>query len=80
MPWRSASLPMRLPGKIESLITLKVPQGIADKMKLLPRLLDLVRIPPKTVTRAPCQEVVHTDPDLSIIPALNAGPRTLGNL
>jgi len=47
-------------------------------MKLLPRLLELVRIPPKTVTRAPCQEVVHTDPDLSIIPVLTCWPHDAG--
>jgi len=70
--------PDEIAGKIESLITLKVPQGLADKMKLLPRLLELVRIPPKTVTRAPCQEVVHTDPDLSIIPALTCWPHDAG--
>jgi len=70
--------PDEIAGKIESLITLKVPQGLADKMKLLPRLLELVRIPPKTVTRAPCQEVVHTDPDLSIIPVLTCWPHDAG--
>jgi 4-hydroxy-3-polyprenylbenzoate decarboxylase len=70
--------PDEIAGKIESLITLKVPQGIVDKMKLLPRLLELVRIPPKKVTRAPCQEVVHTDPDLSIIPALTCWPHDAG--
>jgi 4-hydroxy-3-polyprenylbenzoate decarboxylase len=70
--------PDEIAGKIESLITLKLPQGLADKMKLLPRLLELVRIPPKAVTRAPCQEVVHTDPDLSIIPALTCWPHDAG--
>ena len=70
--------PDEIAGKIESLITLKVPRGIADKVKLLPRLLELVRIPPKTVTRAPCQEVVHTNPDLSIIPALTCWPHDAG--
>ncbi len=70
--------PDEIAGKIESLLTLKAPQGIADKMKLLPRLLELVRIPPKTVTRAPCQEVVHAEPDLSIIPALKCWPHDAG--
>ena len=70
--------PEDIAGKIESLTALKVPQGITEKMKLLPRLLELARIPPKTVTRAPCQEVVHTEPDLSIIPALKCWPHDGG--
>ena len=70
--------PDEIARKIESLITLKVPQGIADKVKLLPRLLELAKIPPKMVSSAPCQEVVHTEPDLSIIPALKCWPRDAG--
>jgi len=70
--------PDEIAGKIESLLTLKAPQGIADTVKLLPRLLDLVRMPPKRVTRAPCQEVVHTEPALSIIPALKCWPHDAG--
>ena len=71
--------PDEIAARIESIITLKTPRGIADKLKLLPRLLELVRMPPKTVTRAPCQEVVHTDPDLSIIPVLKCWPHDAGN-
>jgi 4-hydroxy-3-polyprenylbenzoate decarboxylase len=70
--------PDEIAGKIESLLTLKAPQGIADTVKLLPRLLELVRMPPKKVTRAACQEVVHTEPDLSIIPALKCWPHDAG--
>lgn len=70
--------PDEIAKRIESLITLKVPQGFADKMRLLPRLLDLARIPPKLVNRAPCQEVIHTDPDLGIIPALKCWPQDGG--
>jgi len=47
-------------------------------MKLLPRLLELAKIPPKMVSSAPCQEVMHTEPDLSIIPALKCWPRDAG--
>lgn len=71
--------PDEIAARIESIISLKTPRGIADKLKLLPRLLELVRMPPKTVTRAPCQEVVHTDPDLSIIPVLKCWPHDAGN-
>lgn len=71
--------PDEIAARIESIISLKTPRGIADKLKLLPRLLELVRMPPKTVTRAPCQEVVHTDPDFSIIPVLKCWPHDAGN-
>jgi 4-hydroxy-3-polyprenylbenzoate decarboxylase len=37
------------------------PDGLIEKAKLAPELLELTRIGPKTVTHAPCQEVVLTD-------------------
>ena len=37
------------------------PDGLIEKAKLAPELFELTRIGPKTVTHAPCQEVVITD-------------------
>ncbi len=64
--------------KIEELAKTQVQEGITSKIKLIPKLLGLSRIAPRTVTDAPCQEVVHTDPDLSIIPALKCWPKDGG--
>ncbi|MCK5012091.1 MAG: UbiD family decarboxylase, partial [Deltaproteobacteria bacterium] len=64
--------------KIEKLTNTQVPEGIANKIKLIPKLIELAKTPPKLVTNAPCQEVVHTDPDLSIIPVLKCWPEDGG--
>jgi 4-hydroxy-3-polyprenylbenzoate decarboxylase len=64
--------------KIEELTKTPVPEGIANKIKFIPKLIELAKTPPKTVTNAPCQEVVHTDPDLSIIPVLKCWPQDGG--
>ena len=64
--------------KIEELTKTRVQEGITSKIKLILKLLGLSRIPPRTVTDAPCQEVVHTDPELSIIPALKCWPKDGG--
>ena len=64
--------------KIEELTKTQVQEGITSKIKLILKLLGLSRIPPRAVTDAPCQEVVHTDPDLSIIPALKCWPKDGG--
>ncbi len=60
--------------KIEELFKPQVPEGIASKIKLIPKLIELAKTPPKMVTSAPCQEVVHSDPDLSIIPVIKCWP------
>ena len=64
--------------KIEGLLKTQLPGGMADKIKLIPKLIEIAKVPPKTITNAPCQEVVHTDPDLSIIPALKCWPKDGG--
>lgn len=50
--------------------------GLMDKLKTLPKLAELTHIFPKTVTHAPCQEVVLTgdDIDLEQIPVLKCWP------
>ncbi|HAA89507.1 MAG: 3-octaprenyl-4-hydroxybenzoate carboxylyase UbiD [Thermoanaerobacterales bacterium 50_218] len=46
-----------------------------EKLKLLPRLAEIGKWAPKTVSEAPCQEVVHTDdPSLEIFPILKCWP------
>ncbi|MBW1838463.1 MAG: menaquinone biosynthesis decarboxylase [Deltaproteobacteria bacterium] len=64
--------------KIEELTKTQVPEGIVNKIKFMPKLIELAKTPPKMVTSAPCQEVVHTDPDLFIIPVLKCWPQDGG--
>ncbi|MCL0028901.1 menaquinone biosynthesis decarboxylase [Dehalococcoidia bacterium] len=56
------------------------PSGLADKMRTLKTLLNVTRVQPKTIRRAPCQEVVVTgdDVDLAILPALKCWPMDAG--
>jgi len=51
------------------------PEGLLEKAKLAPELLELTRIGPHTVAHAPCQEVVITEsPSLANIPVLKCWP------
>jgi 4-hydroxy-3-polyprenylbenzoate decarboxylase len=43
------------------LVQNRPPDGLMEKVKLLPELAELARIGPHTVSSAPCQEVVLTD-------------------
>ena len=65
---------------IETFLEVKKPGGIIDKLKLLPKLARMANIFPKTVTSAPCQEVVHEgdDVDLSLMPVLTTWPEDAG--
>jgi len=65
---------------IETFLELKKPDGIVEKLKLIPKLARMANIFPKEVSKAPCQEVVHTgdDVDLSIMPVLTTWPGDAG--
>jgi 4-hydroxy-3-polyprenylbenzoate decarboxylase len=57
--------------RISELLNLKVPEGLLAKLAMLPRLAELAKFPPKSVSgRPPCQEVVlrGTDVDLGRFP------------
>ncbi len=57
--------------RISELLNLKVPAGLLAKLAMLPRLAELAKFPPKSVSgRPPCQEVVlrGTDVDLGRYP------------
>ncbi|MDE3168527.1 MAG: menaquinone biosynthesis decarboxylase, partial [Acidobacteriota bacterium] len=47
--------------RISSVLDMQSPQGILDKVKMLPKLAELGSIFPKTVRNGECQEVVRTD-------------------
>lgn len=48
--------------------------SLVDKLKALPLLRKVARAMPRRTKRGACQEVVHRDPDLSILPILNTWP------
>jgi 4-hydroxy-3-polyprenylbenzoate decarboxylase len=56
------------------------PSGIVDKLRALGDVVGMARTQPRTVSRAPCQEIVITgdDVDLDILPALKCWPLDAG--
>lgn len=60
--------------EIAKLIQTKPPKAFREKLKLLGELVKLAGIPPKHVKDGICQEVVHRDPDLDILPVLTCWP------
>jgi 4-hydroxy-3-polyprenylbenzoate decarboxylase len=61
--------------RVELLIKPEMPTTLMEKLKKLPQLMDLAKLPPKVVKRGPCQEVVHTDDaDVTALPAIKCWP------
>ena len=56
------------------------PSGIVDKLRALGDVVGMARTQPRTVSRAPCQEIVITgdDVDLDMLPALKCWPLDAG--
>ena len=48
-------------GRISSILDMQSPQGLFDKVKMLPKLAELGNLFPKTVRAGDCQEVVRTE-------------------
>jgi 4-hydroxy-3-polyprenylbenzoate decarboxylase len=47
--------------RIQSYLAMQSPQGIVDKLKMLPKLAELGAFFPKTVKSGPCKEVIRRD-------------------
>jgi 4-hydroxy-3-polyprenylbenzoate decarboxylase len=63
--------------RIEQLIKLKVPEGWREKLALLPKIAEIAKYPPRTVSgKAPCQEVVWREGeiDLGRLPIITCWP------
>ena len=60
--------------EIEHLMTPQMPEGIMDALKMLPMVVRLRDLMPKTVRDAPCQEVVRRDGTLDELPILTCWP------
>ncbi len=52
--------------RIHALMDQKAPQGIIDKLMMLPKLKDLSNVFPKIVSSGPCQEVVKKGADIKL--------------
>jgi len=61
--------------RVATLVDARIPGGFADKLRKLGTLIDVARAAPRTVTQAPCQEVVETErPSLAGLPILQCWP------
>jgi 4-hydroxy-3-polyprenylbenzoate decarboxylase len=60
--------------EVERLVQTQPPRTFGDKLRLLSELVRLAGIPPKIVNGGPCQEVIHRDPDLGMLPVLTCWP------
>ena len=60
--------------QIEQITRIKPPKSLRDTMSLLPQILRVAGSPPKVVKEGPCQEVIHREPDLHILPILTCWP------
>ena len=67
-------------GRIRGFLDTKSPQGIVDKIKMLPKLAELGSFFPKTVRDGSCKEVIHTGSDVNLFdfPILKCWPQDGG--
>ncbi len=66
-------------GRISELLDLEAPEGLLDKIKMLPRLGELSAVFPSTVRTGPCKDVVLRDsPSLAPFPILTCWPQDGG--
>ena len=64
--------------RLHSLLHTQPPSTFLDKLRALPRLAEIASWAPRTVNRAPCQEVVEDRPSLLDLPALKCWPQDGG--
>jgi len=65
--------------RIRSFIDFQSPQGLFEKIKMLPKLAELGSFFPKTVRTGPCKEVIRRDGfSLSEFPILQCWPKDAG--
>lgn len=61
--------------RVTELLDFKSPQGLIEKVKMLPKLAELGKFFPKTVRSGPCKEVIQKDKfSLFELPALKCWP------
>ena len=68
--------------RIQGFLKMETPQGLFDKIKMLPKLAELGSFFPKSVKSGPCKEVIYKGADVNLLrlsdfEVLAAGWRTL---
>ncbi len=65
--------------RIRGFLDMQAPQGLLDKLKMLPKLAELGAFFPKTVKSGPCKEVIRRDNfSLAEFPILQCWPQDAG--
>ena len=65
--------------RIVEMLELRMPQGLINKLKLLPKLAGMASFFPKTVSTGPCKEVIRKDNfSLREFPILHCWPQDAG--
>ena len=64
--------------ELRALLKMAPPQGLWDKLKMIPKLGRLASLPPKHVSSGPVQEIVDREPDMGSIPVLTTWPHDGG--
>ena len=66
--------------RIRGFLDMQTPQGLFDKLKMLPKLAELGSFMPKNVKDGPCKEVVHQGNDVNLFdfPILKCWPQDGG--
>ncbi len=66
--------------RLREILNQAPPEGLMDKLKMLPKLAGMAKWMPKRVASAACQEVILTgaDVDLSLLPVLTTWPQDAG--
>lgn len=65
--------------RISEMLEMRMPQGLINKLKMLPKLADMASFFPKTVSSGPCQEVVRKEGfSLKEFPVLHCWPQDGG--
>jgi 4-hydroxy-3-polyprenylbenzoate decarboxylase len=66
-------------GRLRAFLDVKSPEGLLDKIKMLPMLADMGKFFPKTVSTGPCKEVIRRDKfSLFDFPILQCWPKDGG--
>ena len=65
--------------RMSALTRLKIPQGLLNKFKMLPKLSEIADYGPKSVNSGPITEVIETsNPSLDILPIIKSFPKDSG--
>jgi len=64
--------------RLREFLTTQPPQTFWEKLKMVPKMAEVARAIPKTTSKAPCQEIVMDQVDLSKLPILKCWPEDGG--